>query len=445
MKNVLLIAICFCIVTSNGLHANWGGGAFGSMASGSLEAIGGESPVALLDEKLDIYLYKGYARVKVKYLFHNTGGDVTVKGGFPCLVLKDYEDKDIVEIENYSISSRNEKIDSHFVMGNEITWLKAPLINEDRGLPRIAWFVSSVFFKAGERKEIDVDYFSNFLGEFGSLSGMQDDYYNEKFRYILSTGSTWKGPIGRGMVRIIPIAADITKVKVKDRDRFKLKNGALTWEFSNLEPSGKDNIEIDYLVNNNVLSEMDPDPDFSKTYVCTHHPQKKYYLINGLDRASAKSSSSLKGIYDAGNAIDGKHDTAWIEGKEGDGRGEWLDISLKREISANEIGIVPGYAKTREIYYRNNRISKLEIILNGERSIMATIPDDQYTHSYHPERYHYIDVSGYAKKVKNIKLIIRGVYRGADNDTCIGDVVVRKRLSKRPAINGPRGSGPWQP
>ncbi len=64
--------------------------------------------------------------------------------------------------------------------------------------------------------------------------------------------------------------------------------------------------------------------------------------------------------YEPEKAIDNISDTAWR--CDGDGVGEWLEISFENVVTLTSIGIVPGYAKTdpgdrTDRYAQNRRIS----------------------------------------------------------------------------------------
>ena len=73
--------------------------------------------------------------------------------------------------------------------------------------------------------------------------------------------------------------------------------------------------------------------------------------------------------------IDGRLDTAWVEGKSGNGEGEWVlvDFGSSRHISALEI--YNGYHKNADLFRKNNRIRDLEIVFSDGRSQIATLAD----------------------------------------------------------------------
>ena len=75
--------------------------------------------------------------------------------------------------------------------------------------------------------------------------------------------------------------------------------------------------------------------------------------------ASASSSrSAFRGIdYGPANAMDGTMMTAWVEGSEGPGIGEWIRFDFGRELKMRRIFIAPGYFKSPQIWQKNNRLA----------------------------------------------------------------------------------------
>ncbi|MFD5864757.1 hypothetical protein ACFWGP_07395 [Agromyces sp. NPDC127015] len=63
----------------------------------------------------------------------------------------------------------------------------------------------------------------------------------------------------------------------------------------------------------------------------------------------------------AGDAIDGDAGTAWAEGADGTGRGEWIEVALEPGTDLRMICIVNGYAKTYALYRENSRARQLEV------------------------------------------------------------------------------------
>jgi hypothetical protein len=129
------------------------------------------------------------------------------------------------------------------------------------------------------------------------------------------------------------------------------------------------------------------------------------------------SSSSVRlavqsNTYYPANAIDGKRSTAWIEGVDGPGIGEWIRFDFDREINLHRILIEPGYFKSPAIWAQNNRIAILTASFSDGSSRDLTFSDRMDSQK--------IDVG--SVKTKWVKLVIKSVYYGTDPDTAISEL-----------------------
>lgn len=107
--------------------------------------------------------------------------------------------------------------------------------------------------------------------------------------------------------------------------------------------------------------------------------------------------------------------TAWVEGAQDDGVGEWVEISGTTQQSLSGIRIINGYAKSSDTYGKNNRVKKIRIELSDgiifEKELKDGIMDFQTIN---------LD-----RQVKTdfIKITILEVYRGTIyKDTCISEI-----------------------
>src|SRR5882724_4876017 len=116
--------------------------------------------------------------------------------------------------------------------------------------------------------------------------------------------------------------------------------------------------------------------------------------------------------YYAANAIDGKRSTAWIEGVDGPGLGEWIRFDFDREINLHRILIQPGYFKSPQIWAENNRISSLTAYFSD-----GTSRDLSFTDRMDSQK---VDIG--SVKTKWVKFVIKSVYYGADPDTAISEM-----------------------
>lgn len=155
-------------------------------------------------------------------------------------------------------------------------------------------------------------------------------------------------------------------------------------------------------------------------------------------KLSARASSTLKGGYEASNLLDGRGDTAWCEGVDGDGLGEWVELTVVSAPSADYCGleglvIVPGYAKNQAIYESNGRVTALEVgpcggkgeqvplPLTARYDRSATLIDTQDTES--------AILGALRDKAQKdpghlcVRLTLRGVAKGTKySDTCISEL-----------------------
>lgn len=118
--------------------------------------------------------------------------------------------------------------------------------------------------------------------------------------------------------------------------------------------------------------------------------------------------------YKAENVIDGKAATAWAEGVEGPGIGEWLKFGLDEPRKVKAVRIVTGYPKTAQIFKNNNRVRQIKISFSDGRFQMNELKDVQEVQRILIDR---------DTPTKYIKLEIMDVYKGARfDDTCIAEV-----------------------
>lgn len=116
--------------------------------------------------------------------------------------------------------------------------------------------------------------------------------------------------------------------------------------------------------------------------------------------------------YNPANVIDGSKRTAWIEGVDGPGIGEWLRFDFGREINLHRIMILPGYFKSPQIWAQNNRLAAATLQFSDGSSNHFTFPDRMERQT--------LDVG--AIKTRWVRLVIDDVFRGTDPDTAISEV-----------------------
>jgi len=104
--------------------------------------------------------------------------------------------------------------------------------------------------------------------------------------------------------------------------------------------------------------------------------------------------------------------TAWIEGVDGPGLGEWIRFDFDREINLHRILIQPGYFKSPAIWAENNRIQTLTAYFSDGTSRDLTFTDRMDSQK--------VDIG--SVRTKWVKFVIKSVYYGTDPDTAISEV-----------------------
>lgn len=71
--------------------------------------------------------------------------------------------------------------------------------------------------------------------------------------------------------------------------------------------------------------------------------------------------------YEVSRMMDGSESTAWVEGKRGQGIGEWIAVQFDKPQQAMQIDISNGLGKNKDIYSKNSRVKEIEVrFSNGE-------------------------------------------------------------------------------
>jgi hypothetical protein len=85
-------------------------------------------------------------------------------------------------------------------------------------------------------------------------------------------------------------------------------------------------------------------------------------------KARARASTTLRGPkdrYGVKNLFDGELATAWVEGAEGDGEGEWVELEFAAPTRIDGYLIAPGYGKSAEVFRDNQVPRRVRIEADG--------------------------------------------------------------------------------
>ena len=431
MFNLKKAGLLFLIVVMPFVaEANWGGYVEGAHSTGNLK-IFGTGQVELFDEDLKIEFRQNYAMVNVRYIFRNTGADVTVKAGFPSRVFRGRRDLEGYEIKADGkpvIFSREQgsKEEAKFIEKQYSDFLMSEDEYDYEYLVRFEWLVSKVFFKALEQKSVTISYCSPYLEASQGFSD-DDNIESPAFRYLLSTGAAWKGPIRKGKITLLSVGFDPEEVAITPAGRFKRNGSSFVWEFKDLKPSVSDDLTVALGKKRFLLHH------YSRSGTVPYHRigDDYYYLIYRPQDMNASSTLKKDGSeYRAGNLSDGKLDTAWAPGKN-DGVGESIIYEYKVPVPVNQFAVYPGYGKSWDMYQANNRVAELSICINGEHTELFSFKDI-------PGKTWLLTVKGYDKPVRKVRFTILKVFKGSKySDTPISEIEARQYFKSVPKIHGP--------
>lgn len=125
-------------------------------------------------------------------------------------------------------------------------------------------------------------------------------------------------------------------------------------------------------------------------------------IIPAKVTASSILPSSKDGSYAAENILSSNLSTAWVEGTQSNGVGEWLEFAFNETQQFNSIRICNGYQKSRGIYNNNARAKTLALVFANGESQRVNLNDTMGCFDY--------PLSGESDR---IKLVVEAIYPGA--------------------------------
>lgn len=186
-------------------------------AGGNIVPMKGHPSIRMVEEEVRIKLPE--CKVEARFVFKNEGPATKVLIGFP------EQGKDTTPQSNTHLAGFKSWVDGTLVKTKQIFTQRPDETTNDNYYK--AWWVKEVPFAAGQTRTI-VDRYSG-----GMLS---TSYGVLGFNYILETGRSWHGPIGRAR-----IVCDVSALKDKGPIHFLLKGGVrsgstISWDIRNFKP-----------------------------------------------------------------------------------------------------------------------------------------------------------------------------------------------------------------
>ncbi len=90
---------------------------------------------------------------------------------------------------------------------------------------------------------------------------------------------------------------------------------------------------------------------------------------------SSVLSPQAGNVYVPRNLVDDNLTTAWVEGKGGDGIGEWIvaDFGAVKRVTA--IRLLNGYHKNVDVFKKNNRVREAEVVFSSGKRQQISLQD----------------------------------------------------------------------
>jgi hypothetical protein len=134
---------------------------------------------------------------------------------------------------------------------------------------------------------------------------------------------------------------------------------------------------------------------------------------NNIKATASSTRPALAGnTYGPDNVLDGRLMTAWAEGVDGAGIGEWIRCDFSREVTLRRISIAPGYFKSPQIWARNNRLAAATFYFSDGGAREFRFPDRMEEQI--------VEVG--AVRTSWVRIVINEVYGGTDPDTAISQL-----------------------
>lgn len=411
-----------------------GGGYFRGGVTGVGDVKGFEpkhtEKVRIVDERLTARLGLASAEVEVRYRMRNlTDRPVKVRFGFPVeesVGGAEYEvnqglvgsDGTLQYCRNYRIEADGEAVG--------VKWEVERGGKKDkrfRGLE--GWLVSELEFQGGEEKSVGISFVSEYPVKGWAVSDRGHESTGT-FRYRLSTAAVWGGTIARGRIELIPDGIDPQDLRVlKPVNRFRKEGAMWVWEFEDLEPTLADDLSVETQPRREVVHDIMGDGTGDRDFVEYTGKDERWTMSHANYEVRASSTLAPEGPHRYGVENLRSSRKSWSEGAEGPGIGEWLELEPQVAKPLTAIRIESGYGESLELFEANARPKRVEVILNGEHRLEATLQDTKAEQR--------ILVEDYERPVKQVKLVFKEIYPGSRfEDLCVSRVRLEVALDGKP-------------
>jgi hypothetical protein len=191
---------------------------------GSIKLLKGHKTIRMVSEDVRIKLPEG--TVRATFVFRNEGPATSVKMGFP------------ESGNNASTSSKTRTRFGYFrsyVDGQRFKVKREGNLARDMEGDYHTWWTKSLRFGKHQTRVVVNEYQGGFGGDTSN-----DAYFN----YVLSTGASWKGKIGRARITVDVAGLGRVSGLTGGPEGYTRRNHKFSWDLRNLEPSADDDVYV---------------------------------------------------------------------------------------------------------------------------------------------------------------------------------------------------------
>jgi hypothetical protein len=288
-------------------------------------------------------------------------------------------------------------------------------------------FHHALTFKPRSTSVVRVTYSQDVLRGAESGGVRTTLYYG--WDYVLGTGGTWKGSIGKLLV-CVPADAEVSLPKAFAP--LGIQGAEKVFLARDYKPAEGDMASLSRSVTGPTGPGYLAQIWFGKEIVSAPKPSTPAQDFVNVKGASSSLPDKVT-IYTPEGLIkdmdfqplrlfDGILESAWAESAQGDGIGEWVEIELTRDVvgfnvqNGFSMSFTPVEGKTIDTYFgKNNRVRALEISSRNSGFSQTVNLEDSNEHlQYFPV----------ALPRGIYRFTIRSIYKGSKwSDTCLGEIV----------------------
>ena len=140
-----------------------------------------------------------------------------------------------------------------------------------------------------------------------------------------------------------------------------------------------------------------------------------WYCGGEVQRVTASSHLKAQGQFNylPKNAHDFNHESAWVEGAQGQGIGEWIEYEFAGACPrVTGVKLLPGYVKTKAAWEANSRPHYLKMYYNGKPVCILDVQDARGMQCFDLEKYGPFGYNNADKPTWRLRFEIRDVYPG---------------------------------